>query len=206
MKQSQESNMNIYEKLNEIRKSVAYVKKDSTVGFGQNSYKAVSHDAVTTLTRNFFVEQGIIIVPMQKEKGISIDGETKSGGKKIRFEAMYDIKFVNMEDAHDFLTVTVEAHAEDNSDKAPGKALSYATKSAMLKVLMIETGEDDEEGIKNTINEKQTATLNQLIIDTDTEIEKFCAVYKIPILSDLPSGMFMQALAQLQAKAKKAQK
>lgn len=200
--------MNIYEKLNEVRKSVAYIKKDSTVGYGQNSYKAVSHDAVTTLTREHFITQGIVIVPMQKEKGISIDGTTKSGGTKIRFEAMYDIKFVNMEDSHDSLTVTVEAHAEDNGDKAPGKALSYATKSAMLKVLMIETGEDDEEGIKNTIDAKQSAILNQLIVDTDTDIEKFCGAYSIEKLSELPSGSYFKAMQQLQTKQKsmKAQK
>jgi hypothetical protein len=40
--------------------------------------------------------------------------------------------------------VIVSAHANDQGDKAPGKALSYAVKSAILKVLMIETGESDE--------------------------------------------------------------
>lgn len=196
--------MNIYERLNEVRKSVSYVKKDSTVGFGQNSYKAVSHDAVTTLTRQHFIDHGIMIVPMQKEKGISIDGETKSGGKKIRFEAMYDIKFVNIEDATDYLTVTIEAHAEDNGDKAPGKALSYATKSAMLKVLMLETGEDEEEGIKNTIDSKQAGMIAQLIADTSTDVDKFLGAYSISKVIELPSGLFAQALAQLQAKKKKA--
>lgn len=32
----------------------------------------------------------------------------------------------------------------DNADKAPGKALSYAKKYAMLKLFEIETGENDE--------------------------------------------------------------
>jgi hypothetical protein len=32
----------------------------------------------------------------------------------------------------------------DNADKAPGKALSYAKKYAVLKLFEIETGEDEE--------------------------------------------------------------
>lgn len=194
--------MNIYEKLNEVRKKVIFVHKDTTVGFGQNTFKAVSHDQVTSAVRQHFVDQGIMIIPSQLDKGVSVEGQTKSGANKIRFEAMYNITFLNMEDGADKLTVTVEAHAEGSDDKCPGKALSYATKSAMLKVLMLETGDNDEEGAKNTIDVKQTGMLAQLITDTDTDIEKFCSVYKIQKLSDLPSGMFAQALAQLQTKMK----
>jgi len=195
--------MNIYEKLNEVRKKVQFVHKDTTVGFGQNTFKAVSHDQVTSAVRQHFVDQGIMIIPSQVGKGISVDGQTKSGANKIRFEAMYEIVFLNIEDGQDKMTVTVEAHAEGSDDKCPGKALSYATKSAMLKVLMLETGDNDEEGVKNTIDVKQTGMIAQLITDTDTDIQKFCEVYNIQKVSDLPSGMFSQALSQLQAKLKK---
>ena len=73
----------------------------------------------------------------------------------------------------------------------------------MLKVLMLETGEDDEEGIKNTIDTRQAGMLAQLITDTKTDILKFCEAYNIKTVAELPSGAFTQALAQLQAKAKK---
>lgn len=195
--------MNIYQKINEVRKKVIFVHKDTTVGFGNNTFKAVSHDQVTSAVRQHFVDQGIIIIPSQVGKGISIDGQTKSGANKIRFEAMFDITFVNEEDGVDKITVTVEAHSEGSDDKCPGKALSYATKSAMLKVLMLETGDNDEEGERNTIDVKQAGLIAQLITDTGTDIEKFCGAYKIQKVSDLPSGMFAQALAQLQSKKKK---
>jgi hypothetical protein len=194
--------MNIYEKLNEVRKKVQFVYKDTTVGFGNNTFKAVSHDQVTNAVRQHFVDQGIIILTSQVGKGISVDGQTKNGANKIRFEAMYEIIFINIEDGSDKLTVMVEAHAEGSDDKCPGKALSYATKSAILKVLMLETGDNDEEGAKNTIDAKQASIINQLIVDTDTDIEKFCGVYNLQKISDLPSGMFQKALAQLQTKMK----
>lgn len=195
--------MNIYEKINKVREKISYVQKDTQVGFGQNSFKAVSHDQVTSVARQHFVDQGIVIVPSQVEKGVAVEGITKSGSPKIRFEAMYKIKFVNIEDKDDFIDVVVEAHAEGSDDKCPGKALSYATKSAMLKVLMLETGEDDEGGAKNTIDIKQAGMLAQLITDTGTDINKFCEAYKISTVAELPSGAFTQALSQLQTKAKK---
>lgn len=181
---------------------VAFVTKDTTVGSGSRSFKGVSHDKVTEIVRPFFVEFGILTIPYQVEKGIAVQGKTQAGNDKIRFEAVYDVTFIDCEDSNSKLTVRVEAHAEGSDDKCAGKALSYAVKQAMLKVLMLETGENDEEGIKNSIDAKQTTILNQLIIDTDTDIEKFCSVYDIDKLSDLPSGMFMKALQQLQAKAK----
>ena len=191
----------IYKKINDVMKKVAFVTKDATVGFGNNSYKAVTHDRVTEIVRPHFVEAGIMIVPRQQNKGVSVDGKTQRGNDKIRFEAVYEIDFIDCEDESK-LTVIIEAHAEGSDDKCSGKALSYAVKNAMLKVLMLETGENDEEGAKNTIDIKQTGMLSQLITDTDTDIKKFCEVYKINTVAELPSGYFIQALAQLQKKLK----
>jgi hypothetical protein len=64
--------------------------------------------------------------------------------KQFRYQATYDFTFANIEDAADQIVIRIEAHAMDNSDKAPGKALSYAAKYALLKVFNIETGEDEE--------------------------------------------------------------
>jgi hypothetical protein len=195
--------MNVLQKLNSIMSKVSFVHKDTNVGFGNNSFKAVSHDKVTEVTRSHFIEAGVMVIPSQQGKGISVEGMTKNGSAKIRFEAVYDIKFINMDDSSDYVTVSVEAHGEGSDDKCAGKALSYAVKSAMLKVLMLETGENDEEGVKNTIDVKQAGMLAQLIADTDTDIEKFCGAYQIQKVIDLPSGAFSTALSQLQTKLKK---
>lgn len=191
----------IYQKINQVMRKVSFVTKDATVGFGNNQYKAVTHDRVTEIVRPHFVEAGIIIVPRQKDKGISIDGKTQKGNDKIRFEAVYDVDFIDCED-RDKITVTVEAHAEGSDDKCAGKALSYAVKSAMLKVLMLETGENDEEGVKNTIDAKQSSMLTQLIADTNTDVKKFCEAYGVSNVTELPSGHFSNALLRLQKKAK----
>ena len=59
----------------------------------------------------------------------------------------YAVHFVNIDQPEDRVTICINAHAADNGDKAPGKCASYATKSAMLKMFSLETGENEESRI-----------------------------------------------------------
>lgn len=134
--------LNIYQRINEIRKKVEYLKKEKAV----QGYKVVTHDQVTGALRDCFIQYGVIVVP--NEMGsvmINTDTQTGSGTPWMRYEAKYTIEFVNMDKPEETISINVSAHAMDTGDKAPGKALSYATKMAMLKLFSIETGEDDEE-------------------------------------------------------------
>lgn len=167
---------NIFQRINEVRKKAAYVQKDKEVS-GQN-YKAVTHDAVTALLRNHLIEQGIVVVPRLLESSITDIGKTKSGTPVIRYAARYDVDFVNCDDPADKVTVPSEAHANDHGDKAPGKATSYATKYAMLKLFSIETGEDDEGRVEpygnvERINEQQAADLSALIEEVGADRPAF---------------------------------
>lgn len=133
--------LNIYQRLNEVRKLVDYVKKQKKV----ENYVAVTHDQVTAVTRKHFIDQGIVIVPLEVESKTVLTGTTsKSGTPALRFESKYRVEFVNMDDPADKACVEVTAHANDYGDKSPGKAVSYAVKTAILKILSLETGEDDE--------------------------------------------------------------
>jgi hypothetical protein len=135
--------MNIYQRLNEVRKVVDYAKKEKEVkGSG---YLAVTHDQITALTRDHFVAQGIIIVPSMVSSKVADTGTTTAKGTPfIRYEATYEFSVVNADEPTDRFSGTIEAHAIDQGDKAPGKALSYAKKAFILKLLEIESGVDDE--------------------------------------------------------------
>ena len=144
--------MNIYQRINEIRKAVAYIQKDKQVSAGGGgNYKAVTHDNVTAKTRQAFIDNGVVIVPRQ-QKGKLDDAAMRWNDKAQMmtpaamrlYRAAYEIDFVNADEPSDRLTVHIEAHAADNGDKAPGKAISYATKYAILKLLNLETGDDEE--------------------------------------------------------------
>jgi hypothetical protein len=133
--------LNIYQRINEVRKKVSYIRKEKKV----ETYMAVTHDQVTAEVRDWFVEYGIVMLPSITRSAVKDTGTTTKGGTPyIRFEASYRFDVVNADDPTDKFSIEIEAHALDHGDKAPGKALSYAKKYAVLKLLDIETGEDEE--------------------------------------------------------------
>lgn len=140
-------NKTLLQRLNAVRKAVSYIQKDKSVSTGGGSYSAVSHDAVTGILREHLIEHGIIVFTNL------VDGvfHPKEGDSKQRlYEATFEVTFINVDNRLDAITVKVPAHALDNGDKAPGKAISYATKYALLKTFNIETGEDEESRYQNT--------------------------------------------------------
>ena len=130
--------MNLLQRINEVRKSLPYIQKDARV---DGKYSAVTHDAVTAMVRPLLIEHGIVSWPNLVS---STSCPREEGSKQFRHEATYDFTFANIEDPKDCLVIRIIGHAMDNADKAPGKALSYAMKYALLKLFNIETGEDEE--------------------------------------------------------------
>jgi hypothetical protein len=124
-----------------VRKAIGYVQKDKSVSTGGGSYKAVTHDAVTGMVRAALIEHGVVIVPSVLS---AVFNAKEPEAKQRLYEATYQIEFVNIDDPADRIVTQQNAHALDNGDKAPGKAQSYATKYAILKLFNIETGEDEE--------------------------------------------------------------
>jgi hypothetical protein len=133
--------MNIFQRVNKVREAVEYIRKEKKV----ETYMAVTHDQVTAMVRDHFVKHGIVLVPTIVRSAVKDTGTTTSKGTPfIRYEATYRFDVVNMDDPADKFAMEIEAHAIDHGDKAPGKALSYAKKYAVLKLLEIETGEEEE--------------------------------------------------------------
>jgi hypothetical protein len=210
--------LNIFQRINEVRKKVNYVQKDKTVS-GQN-YKAVTHDAVTALVRNHLIDQGVLIIPRLKSSSMTEVGKTSGGSVIYRYAGLYDIDFVNVDNPDDHIIVPGEAHANDSGDKAPGKATSYATKYAMLKLFSIETGEGDEGRVEpyeakvERITESQAADLSALIDDVGADRpafmeyiakDKFIAA---ATLEEIPAKQYEGLVKMLQRKRnqKKAEK
>lgn len=138
------SELNIYQRVRLVMEKVGYVKKDKEIK-GDGGYMAVTHDMVTAMVRPHFLEAGVVIAPRVIEAQMVDTGrKSKAGNAAWRYEGRFRVDFVNVDNPQDRITIELDAHADDYGDKAPGKALSYATKYATLKLLMLETGENDE--------------------------------------------------------------
>ena len=166
--------LNIYQRINAVMQEVVYVQKDATV----ERYKAVSHDQVVSVARASLVEHGVMVYPEQTGGGIAEVLTTKSGGRMALYGGEYVVHFVNIDAPEDRISVPVQAHAMDNGDKAPGKCVTYATKTAILKVLCLETGENDESRAEireaaQPVTDEQAETLKGLLAATESDTAKF---------------------------------
>lgn len=144
--ENQSAKPTLLQRINAVRSKINYVQRDKEVDTGRGKYKAATHDAVIGQVRQHLIDEGVLILQTLINSA-SLPYEVNADmirAKQFRYEATYEIRFVNVDDADDNFTVVVQSHAMDNADKAPGKAMSYAKKYAILKTFDIETGEDDE--------------------------------------------------------------
>jgi hypothetical protein len=160
------SELNIHQRINAVMKEVLYVQKDATISGGGN-YKAVTHDNVTAILRPELVKAGIVLEVNQSAGEMLQLRDLKQDIKMHLYSGFYTISFVNMDNPSDRVSVTWNAQANDNGDKAPGKAASYAVKYAMLKTFSLETGENEEGRYHETplYTDWQKATFDELLAE-----------------------------------------
>lgn len=201
--------MNICQRINAIRVEVPYLVKTKKV----ETYKAITHDEVTAWVRPHLIKHGVVI--FQRLTGGATTGtgkQSKNGTPVIRYDAVYEFDWVNVDDPCDKITTIFSASAEDYNDKAPGKAASYAAKTNMLKTLNIETGEDDEsrlDGIPETISDAQMIGLREVCEAYDLPVDETLKAmankaFKVKKIEDLPKDKFDEALVLLDKKGKQA--
>ena len=142
---------NITQRLLAVMSEVDYIRKDQKKIDGK--YTAVLHDDVTDKLHPFFVKHGIVVFVRCHADGRTVltGTSTKGGTPYTRFEGLFDVEFCNADVPSDFKISTVPAFGLDEGDKGPGKASSYAVKYALLKTLMLVTGDQEESRPEETV-------------------------------------------------------
>ena len=167
--------MNIYEKLSAITQEISTVAKNLNVGEGRNQYKAVGEGDVLAAVKPIEAKYGVYSYPASRrviESGEMTSTSNYNGQIKetkrlyLRVETVY--RFVNTEKPDEYIEITTFGDGVDTQDKAPGKAMTYGDKYALLKAYKIQTGDDPDRnasepltGVKKTISVKE----QQVLID-----------------------------------------
>lgn len=171
---------NIYQKMLAIQTSIATVSKNLEVGFGSSKYKAVSEADVLRAVRKAEEEVGIYSYPAERRivaDEVFVTQSSKGtpvNNKFLRVETIY--RFVDTDKPESYIEVTTYGDGIDSQDKAPGKAMTYADKYALLKAYKIVTGDDpdanaSQEGTfkKKEVKEPQELTYRQKVMITAEE-------------------------------------
>jgi hypothetical protein len=158
--------MNIYQKMLLATAQIEKVAKNLKVEMGRGSYKAVSEGDVLKAVKPIEAELGIYSYPVARnitETATLTTSKEYNGNKTesnqlfMRLETVY--RFINVENPEEYIDITTYGDGIDSGDKAPGKAMTYADKYALLKAYKVETGDDpDKEAsqeLKRVDNAKQ---------------------------------------------------
>lgn len=140
---------NIYKRMSDITAELSAVAKNLEVGYGKSSYKAVGEADVLAAVKPLEKKHGIYSYPSSRrvEESQIMTSKAYDGKEKqsqfVRIETEYT--FVNVDNPEEKITVTSYGDGVDPQDKAPGKAMTYADKYALLKAYKIITGEDPDQ-------------------------------------------------------------
>ena len=144
--------MNIYEKLAAITAELNVVAKNLKVGEGRNTYKAVGEADVLAAVKPLEAKYKVYSYPCSRQivdndvitsKKVYNGQESEVSKFFMRVETTY--RFVNLEDQKDYCDITTYGDGLDSGDKAPGKAMTYGDKYALLKAYKIITGDDPDQ-------------------------------------------------------------
>jgi len=151
--------MNIYERLSTITDELNAVAKNLTVGVGNSKYKGVGEADVLSAVKPLEKKYGVYSYPMDREIVYAETFKGQKAGYKptdppkttykfvIRIKTIY--RFVNIEKPSEYVDQVVFSDGEDPMDKAPGKAMTYGDKYALLKAYKIITGDDPDQYSSN---------------------------------------------------------
>ena len=160
--------MNIYEKLLEITNEMKNVNKNLEVGVGKSAYKAVGEADVLKAVKELEYKYKVYSYPVDRaiiDKDIlqtkkEYNGQITEGNQLfMRLEVTY--RFVNTEKPEEFIDIKTYGDGVDTQDKAPGKAMTYADKYALMKAYKIITGDDPDQNPspdKNIVKNTKTTT------------------------------------------------
>lgn len=144
--------MNIYQRMSAITNEIQRVAKNLRVDAGKSSYKAVGEADVLEAVKPAEEKYGVYSYPAESEiveSGV-ITSETAYNGQVKRTERQYMrlrrvYRFVNVDNPAEYVEVATYGDGLDSGDKAPGKAMTYADKYALLKAYKITTGDDPDQ-------------------------------------------------------------
>lgn len=197
---------NIYQRLSEVQRKVRYIQKEDKIV--NNQYRFVSHDAVTAAATEAFLEFRILAIPQIISTELSTieveryDKHLKANKKEVNFICKVEVsyEFVNIDKPEERVVSSgFVGQGIDSQDKACGKAISYACKYALLKVLGIETGDDPEKDVdfsltkKDSLNTKLAKIADEDMKQTQQQANKEVAKRLIKKIEGMGSVAELQA-------------
>lgn len=218
--------LNIYEKMSLITTEMAVIEKNLKVAVNaKNSYKAVSERDVLDNVKPLEAKYRVYSYPLKREitdkdtlvKETEYNGNvTRTNTLFMRLSTVY--RFINMDKPEEYIDIDTFGDGLDTGDKAPGKAMTYADKYALMKAYKISTGDDPdkeaspEQGYKKSktirkgdeeINLDITKDFMELLNETGTDMDRLLKNYGVDNYNLLTDEQKIDAIGIMKKKLNK---
>ena len=218
MKEEDIKKLNIYEKMSLITEEMGVVEKNLKVQVTQSSsYQAVSERDILDNVKPLEKKYRIYSYPVNREivdnsvltKKTEYNNKiTETNSLYMRLEITY--RFVNMDNKDEFIDVKTYGDGIDTGDKAPGKAMTYGDKYALMKAYKISTGDDpdkDPSPQEGYTKEEKKASPKQIEMlenyYTGENLTKLLEKNNITCLEDLPMKKASELISTIMKKGNK---
>lgn len=213
MKEEEIKALNIYEKMILITDEIGVIEKNLKIDINKTrSYKAVSERDVLDNVKPLEKKYRVYSYPVEREivDKDTLEKETDYGITKslfMRVKTKY--RFVNIDNPEDYVETIVWGDGIDTGDKAPGKAMTYADKYALMKAYKLSTGDDPDKDASPekgyTKSEpsdrlKLMVEYKKLINETNTDEDKVRENYKVEKIDDMTDKQFQDAIKIMKSK------
>lgn len=210
--------MNIFQKMSSITEEITRVAKNLNVGVGKSQYKAVGEADVLNAVKPIEIKYGVYSYPLNRNivdaniltTKSEYNGETTEKNQLfMRLETIY--RFVNIDKPDEYVDIKTYGDGVDSQDKAPGKAMTYSDKYALLKAYKIETGDDPDQKASETLTKVEPtapklATPKQIKILSDfyqnENLEKLLKANNISKLEEISMQKASELIGKLTQGAK----
>lgn len=159
----QTASLNIFQRMLAATSEINRVAKNLKVDISKSqSYKAVAESDVLEAVKPIEEKYGIYSYPVSRTviKDEAYTTTSEYDGRKsekttffMRLATVY--RFINIDNPDDYIDITTYGDGVDTQDKAPGKAMTYGDKYALLKAYKIQTGDDPDAGASGNLGKKK---------------------------------------------------
>ncbi|MGO9058943.1 MAG: ERF family protein [Candidatus Binataceae bacterium] len=200
--------LNLRQKLAEVRRRIGYVQKR-----GHNerfNYSYVTAADIAGSVGDLLSELGVVVIPCLEN--IEYESATGRGETTRMARVVMAYTFADVDSGEEVIA-KVAGQGLDPGDKAPYKAMTGALKYALLQSFLLATGDDPEDeradgrcatpNSPRPINAEEVRELEQLINDTNTDLERVLAYYKVASLGEMTETTYRRAVEVLNRKLAK---
>lgn len=155
--------LNIFQRMLAATSEINRVAKNLKVDISKSqSYKAVAESDVLEAVKPIEEKYGIYSYPVSrtviKDEAYTTTSEhdERKSEKTTFFMRLATVyRFVNIDKPDEYIDITTYGDGVDTQDKAPGKAMTYADKYALLKAYKIQTGDDPDANASGNLGKKK---------------------------------------------------